>query len=79
MKLNMSFLQPKIVAMCAPLLYSSRKSEDVPEKNDGPVVKLVGENFKGIVEDPTKDVFVKYYAPWCGHCKTIAPKWAELG
>jgi len=60
-------------------LVAHRKSEDVPEKNDGPVVKLVGKNFKEIVNDPTKDVFVKYYAPWCGHCKTIAPKWVELG
>jgi len=60
-------------------LVAHRKSEEVPEKNDGPVMKLVGKNFKGIVEDPTKDVFVKYYAPWCGHCKTIAPKWVELG
>jgi len=55
------------------------KSEPLPASNDGPVKVVVGKNFKEIVEDPTKDVLIEFYAPWCGHCKTLAPKWDELG
>jgi len=55
------------------------KSEPVPETNDGPVKVLVAHNYKEIVEDSTKDVLVEYYAPWCGHCKSLAPIYDELG
>jgi len=54
------------------------KSEEEPE-TQGPVTILVGTNYDRIVNDPTKDVLVKYYAPWCGHCKTLAPVWDDLG
>jgi len=55
------------------------KSEPIPEKNDGPVKVVVAKTFNEIVMDPTKDVLIEFYAPWCGHCKSLAPKYEELG
>uniref|UniRef100_A0AAQ4QAS2 Protein disulfide-isomerase n=1 Tax=Gasterosteus aculeatus aculeatus TaxID=481459 RepID=A0AAQ4QAS2_GASAC len=55
------------------------KSEPIPENNDGPVKVLVAENFDSIVNDDSKDVLIEFYAPWCGHCKSLEPKFNELG
>ncbi|KAI9595310.1 thioredoxin-like protein [Syncephalis fuscata] len=48
------------------------------KKTPSHVVTLTAANFDEIVMDRTKNVLVEFYAPWCGHCKELAPTYEKV-
>jgi protein disulfide-isomerase A6 len=42
------------------------------------VLDLIPDNFDNVVLKSGKPALVEFYAPWCGHCKNLAPVYEEL-
>lgn len=41
------------------------------------VVELTANNFNHKVLNSDEVWMVEFYAPWCGHCKSLAPEWSK--
>lgn len=60
-------------------LEASIKSEDPPKANLGSVKIVVAKTFDEFVTKSKSDVLLELYAPWCGHCKKLAPIYEKVG
>lgn len=56
------------------------QQQDIPQEESGvtSVVTLTNDNFREVVQKGSKDVMVDFYAPWCGHCKSLTPEYNAL-
>ncbi|KXS12625.1 disulfide isomerase [Gonapodya prolifera JEL478] len=58
-----------LVALAATALATLSRAENV--------IDLTPENFAQVI-DGSKPALVEFFAPWCGHCKNLAPTYEDL-
>ena len=63
-----------ISLMLAALVASADNHWGVPEEEHVAVLKK--DNFEDFIKN-NKFAFVKFYAPWCGHCKNLKPAYEK--
>eukprot|EP00918_Siedleckia_nematoides_P088400 GHVU01194299.1.p1 GENE.GHVU01194299.1~~GHVU01194299.1.p1 ORF type:complete len:184 (-),score=38.54 GHVU01194299.1:40-591(-) len=60
-------------------LTGGRSSSSGGKASANDAIELTDRNFNDQLLKDEKNVwFVMFYAPWCGHCKTLKPVWDEL-
>ncbi|KAK1148637.1 hypothetical protein N8T08_008522 [Aspergillus melleus] len=49
-----------------------------PANPQGMSVPLTAESFQKLVTTSKDPWFIKFYAPWCPHCQSLAPTWRQM-
>ena len=62
-----SLLTPAAFLAVASVAYAAEDSD---------VINLSASNFESVV-NPEPLILVEFFAPWCGHCKALAPHYEE--
>jgi protein disulfide-isomerase len=58
---------------------SKPKKAGVTPNPLGTSISFTAETFQDQVTMTQDPWFIKFYAPWCGHCQAMGPNWIQLG
>ena len=72
-------MKPALVSLLLLALVASATAAEEPHYIEGEDVEIITtDNFEALVDNSTDVWLLEYYAPWCGHCKQLAPTYKKV-
>ena len=72
-------MKSALLSLLLVALVAATVAAEEPHYVEGEDVEIItNENFDALVDNSTDVWLLEYYAPWCGHCKQLAPTYKKV-